>query len=128
MAANYTLKHNGVFWIAGEVARGKSLNRTTNKLIRETKSLCGKAISERSLQKTKNQYMLGYVSEIETNDGIAQFLGLREAYFKDYRFYKKEIEIYNSITVEEVKSSCESLFKDGKHILVSIWNKHPDKK
>ena len=127
MAANYTLKHNGVFWIAGEVARGKSLNRTTNRLLRETKRLCDKAITERSLQKTKNQYMLGYISEIETNDGVAQFLGLREAFFKDYRYYKKEIEIYNSITVDEVKSSCSSLFNGGKHILVSIWNKHPAK-
>lgn len=128
MASNYTLKHNGVFWIAGEVARGKSLEKTTDRLLAETKSLCEKAVTERSLQKTKNQYMLGYVSEIETNDGVAQFLGLREAFFKDYRYYKKEIEVYNSITVDEVKQSCQTLFNSGKHILVSIWNKHPEKK
>lgn len=128
MAANYTMKHNGVFFLAGEVARGKNLNKTTQELIRETKKMCDSAITERSLQKTKNQYLVGYISEIQTNDGVAQFLGMREAFFKDYRFYKKEIDIYNSITVDQVKQSCRDLFKDGKYILVSIWKEHPESK
>ena len=124
-ASNYNLKHNGIFLIGGEVARGKNLKKTTDALINETKSLCETAITERSLQKTKNRLILSYISNVETNDGVAQFLGMREAYFKDYEFYKKEIEVYNNITLEELKSSCRGLFKDGKHILVSIWNKHP---
>lgn len=124
-AANYTLKYNGVFYIAGEVAKGKSLKGATDHLISDTKKLCDTAITSRSLQKTKNQYLVGYISEIETNDGVAQFLGLRENFFGDYSYYKKELEIYKGITLDEVKQSCRELFRDGNYVLVSIWKSHP---
>lgn len=124
---NYTLKYNGVFWISGEVLGGKSLKRVENKLLAETKKICERAINERTLQKTKNQYLIGYVSEIETNQGVSHFLGLRENFFGDYEFYKKEMEIYNSITVDEVKNSCRKLFSGNNYLMVSSWNKHPKK-
>jgi zinc protease len=124
---NYTLKYNGVFWISGELLKGKSLPRFKANLIAETKKICDRAINERTLQKTKNQYLIGYVSEIETNQGVAHFLGLRENFFGDYEYYKKEMEIYNSITVDEVKSTCRDLFSGNDHIFVTSWNKHPKK-
>ncbi|MCF8060543.1 MAG: insulinase family protein [Bacteriovoracaceae bacterium] len=126
-AANYTLKYNGIFWLSGELLKGQNIDRIKSNLLKETKVFCDKAITERTLQKTKNQYLVGYVSEIETNKGVAHFLGMRENFFGDYLFYKKEMEIYNAISVEEVKSTCHDLFKGNNYIMVSTWNKHPKK-
>jgi zinc protease len=123
-AANYTLKYNGVFWISGELLRGVNLKKIEKMLLKDISRLCDTAIDERSLQKTKNQYLVGYISEVEKNAGIAHFLGMRENVFGDYSFYKKELEIYNSITTNEVKKSCKSLFNLNKHIMVSIWDRH----
>lgn len=127
-AHNYTLKYNGVFWVSGELLRGKSLERSKRTLLNEMARVCERAINERTLQKTKNQYLVGYVKEIETNRGVAHFLGMRENFFGDYSYYNKELEIYNSITVDEVKKSCRDLVGDKNYIFVSSWNKNPKKK
>jgi zinc protease len=124
---NYTLKYNGIFWLSGDLLKGQNINSVTTKLLKETQVLCGNAITERTLQKTKNQYLVGYVSEIETNRGVAHFLGMRENFFGDYSFYKKEMDIYNAITVDEVISTCRDLFKEKNYIMVSTWNKYPKK-
>jgi zinc protease len=123
-AANYTLKYNGVFWISGELLRGVNLKKVEKMLMKDISKVCDKAIDERSLQKTKNQYLVGYISEVEKNAGIAHFLGMRENMFGDYSYYKKELDIYNSITTDEVKKSCKTLFNMDKYILVSIWDRH----
>lgn len=127
-AYNYTLKYNGIFWISGELLAKRNLERAKNKLLKETKRMCNEAIDERSLQKTKNQYLVSYLSGIESNSGVAQFLGLRENIFGDYSYYKKELDIYNSISVEEVRKSCQNLFQGNKYIMVSSWNRHPKAK
>ena len=124
---NYTLKYNGIFWLSGDLLKGQNINTVTKNLLKETQVLCTSAITERTLQKTKNQYLVGYVSEIETNRGVAHFLGMRENFFGDYSFYKKEMDIYNAITVDEVKSTCSDLFKEKNYIMVSTWNKYPKK-
>jgi len=127
-AGNYTLQNNGVFYISGELLDGKSLSRFKRMLARDTKKMCTEAINERSLQKTKNQYLVGYMSQIDTNAGMAHFIGLREKFYGDYSFYKKEMEIYKSITVEELTKTCEEVFKGDKNIFLSVWNKNPQPK
>lgn len=125
--ANYTLQYNGVFWISGKLLDKKSLHSFKKSFLKETKRVCDKAITQRSLQKTLNQYLVDYISGITTNAGVAHFLGLRESFFGDYNFYKKEMEIYRSITVDELKSTCSEIFDENNYIMVSVWNKHPKK-
>lgn len=126
--SNYNLKHNGVFFISGQMLKGKSLRSAKRRLERNLLGYCDKAITERSLQKTKNQYLIGYYRELETNKGVAHFLGIRENFFNDYDYYKKELEIYKNIEVPEVIAKCKEMFKGNKSLFVSVWNKHPKKK
>ena len=97
-------------------------------LLKDIGRVCNQAIDERSLQKTKNQYLVGYISEVEKNSGIAHFLGMRENMFGDFSYYKKELEIYNGISKEQVMKSCEKLFNKNKYLMVSIWDRHPASK
>jgi zinc protease len=123
-ASNYTLKHSGVFYISGELLKGSSLKKFKASLNKELKRICDKSITPRSLQKTKNQYLLGYYTGIQDNSGVASFLGMRESFYSDYNYYKKEIQIYNSITVNELKQICHETFDKEESIFLSLWDKH----
>ncbi len=122
---NYNLKYNGVFYISGELLKGVSIDQIKQRLRRDMANWCDKdALNARNLQKTKNQLLVSYFEDIRSNSGMAHFLGLREAYFGDYQEYLKELEIYNSITLEEVKKSCDRILKKSNpHIFLSIWDK-----
>ena len=124
---NYTLKHNGVFWISGALLDKTSIVKTKNNLAKELKRSCDKAINDRSLQKAKNQYLVGYFQRIQTNAGMASFLGGQENYFGDYSHYLEEIDIYNSVTVDQLRETCRGLFNEDEYIFLSSWEKHPKK-
>ncbi len=123
-ASNYTLKYSGVFFVSGELLPKKGIYWFEKELIKDLKKSCDEAIDERTLQKTKNQYLVSYVNGLETNNGIAHFLGLRENFFGSYDYYKKELDTYQKITVEEVKAACKSIFSSNKYIMTSVWQKH----
>ncbi len=123
-ASNYTLKYSGVFFIGGELLPKKGIYWFKKQLVKDLKKSCDSAIDERSLQKTKNQYLISYVSSLETNNGVAHFLGMRENFFNDYAYYKKELDIYEKISVDEVKSACKELFNSDNFIMTSVWDKY----
>ncbi len=123
-AMNYTLQDSGVFFIQGQLLEKKSLAKFERNLKRSLRKSCDKAITKRSLQKVQNQYLVSMLSGLDTNEGIARFLGAREVYYGDYQFYQKELDIYRSITLEQVKAVCEKYIRNKENILISIWNKH----
>lgn len=123
-AANYTMKNSGVFFVGGQLMKGVSLNSLQSSLYSKIQKGCSQTLNQRQLQKVKNQYLVSYLSGLDTNQGIAKFIGDREAFYGDYSSYKKELAIYDSITLEEVKSACERYLTKENSIFLSIWNKH----
>lgn len=124
-AGNYNLKYSGVFFLSGELLEKTSLPSFRTKLLRDSLKFCEAGLNERALQKTKNQYLVGYYNEIEANSGLASFLGNRENFFGDYSYYKKELEMYQSITLDDVQKTCQRVFGNQEQIFVSVWDKHP---
>lgn len=123
-AVNYTLQDSGVFFVGGELLAGEDLNKAKTDLLGNLKNICNEAITERALQKVKNQYFIEMVSDLDTNAGVAKFIGNREFYFNDYSFYQKELKMYRSITTSELKTACKKYLVKDKHLFISIWNKH----
>ena len=66
--------------------------------------------------------------ELETNSGVASFVGLRESFFGDFNYYKKELEIYSSISLDEIKTVCREIFVKSKPTIFHVWNKNPRKR
>ncbi|CBW26167.1 putative zinc protease [Halobacteriovorax marinus SJ] len=122
--ANYTLRNNGVFFFTGELLPNTNLTKFKRKALKDIRRSCDDAITDRTVQKTKNQYLISYYSQLQSNSGIASFVGLRENFYNDYSFYEKELEIYQSITAEQVKEVCHQLFDDNEYIFLSVWDKH----
>lgn len=120
-ASNYTLKQSGVFFTQGTLLKKTNLNSFKKRYLKDSLNFCEDAITERSLQKTKNQYYVSYYDELDSNGGVAQLIGQREVFYNDYKFYLKELEAYNSITVSELKKSCREIFNSNKSIFLTIW-------
>ncbi len=127
-AANYTLVESGVFFIGGQLLSGVNMKSFKKDLLKKIKKTCSGELTERSLQKVKNQYLVNFFDGLDTNDGIASFLGNRQAFYGDYSHYNKEMEIYNSITLDEVQSSCEKYLKRENSIYLTIWKNNPKSK
>ena len=127
-AANYTLMESGVFFIGGQLLPKKSLKTIQRSLYKNIRSICGSKLDQRSLEKVKNQYLVNFFSDLDTNNGIASFLGNRQAYYGDYAFYNKEMEIYNKITLDQVRHVCDKYITKENSIFLSIWEKHPKRK
>lgn len=124
---NYSLMHSGVFVVGGQLVDKVSINKFENTLRRDLSLSCKTSIDERSLQKTKNQFLIGHFGNLQSNSGVAGLIGDYEFFYKDYTQYLKAIEIYNDMQVAEVQTACMSLFS-GPGIFISLWNKHPEKK
>jgi zinc protease len=124
-ASSYSMKYNGTFFLRGELLQNANLNRFRTGILRDLNLMCDEAINERALQKTKNQYLLSYYSELESNAGVAHFLGLRELFFQNYAHYKKELASYAAVTLEDVKNVCKEIVRADQHLFISVWDKHP---
>ena len=106
------------------MAERTNLNRFRKTLLKETKRLCKTAITDRGVQKTKNQFLVSYYGSVQNNAGVASFIGSTEKFYGDYKYYEKELEIYDSITTDEVKKVCHEVFDTDKNIFVSVWDRH----
>lgn len=123
-AANMTLQESGAFFIGGQLLEKVNQKKFESELKETLNKSCDEALSMRAIQKVKNQYLFAMVNELDTNSGIAEFLGNREVYYGDYNFYKKETETYDSITIEELKAVCEKYIKGKDALTLTIWNKN----
>lgn len=123
--SNLSMLKSGVLLLSAHLLQGTSLKRMKLTLARETEMICEKGLDERQLLGTKNRYLVEYYKSLQTNDGLASFLGLRQSLFGDYKYYEKELSIYSSIELDEVKKVCHKIFDNHEYVMVSIWNKNP---
>jgi zinc protease len=123
-AANYTLQESGVFFIGGQLLEKVKLKPFEKELKKKLRQACDVAITERAVKKVMNQYLVSMMGDLDTNAGVARFIGDREVYYGSHDFYKKELQIYKSITVSELQTTCKKYMTVDDSITVSIWNKN----
>jgi predicted Zn-dependent peptidase len=122
-AAHQQLEKSGFFFVGGELLRGIKLNEFRADLQKKLMGYCETEITPRNIQKIKNNYLVDLYGGLDTNPGLAQFLGDRQMLTGDWRFYKKELELYEKVTVEDVKALCHETFAKNS-VFVSVWNQH----
>lgn len=122
-AAHNSLEKSGFFFVGGELLRGVKLPKFRKELQQDLRKFCDTEITEKNIQKIKNNYLVDLYSSLDSNAGLAQFLGERQVLYGDWELYRKELELYEQVSVADVKSACEEVF-DNKNVFVSVWNKH----
>ena len=108
--------------------QGVTPKRFKNSFLKDIKGVCiDKVINARSVDKVKNNYLVGFFQKLWTNDGLAEMLGDYEVSTGDYSNYSKDIEVYDSIKSEEVLSACKEIFTGSVPIFVHVWDKNSGK-
>ena len=127
-AGNYTLEKAGAFMIGGELVRGVDPIEFKKALLKGLKESCGRAVTDRALQKVKNQYETSLFRDLDSNAGVAQFVGDRQAFYGDWAYYRKEWQIYSQLKAPEVKQACEEVFAAKNHVWVTVWEKNTEER
>lgn len=122
-AAHQQLEKSGFFFVGGELVKGVKIDEFRKDLQKKLKNYCSTEVTARNIQKIKNNYLVDLYSGLDTNAGLAQFLGDRQSLYGDWSYYKKELELYEQVTIEDVKEVCHETLGSN-NVFVSVWNKH----
>jgi zinc protease len=123
-AGNYTLEKAGTFLIGGQLVQGVEPAAFRAELLKALRSSCQTEMNAKNLQKVLNQYLISTFKSLETNAGKASFVGERQAFFRDWSYYKKEWNDYQSIKPEKLREVCQSTLNQKNWVWVSVWDKH----
>lgn len=123
--ANFNLIHSGVFYFSGELMEGRTIEEAKTQVFGDFKSMCEEAITERALQKSKNQILAQGYNQLKSNSGVASTIVRNERWHGDYNRGLKEMEIYNSVTDSEVQKACRETLVEAQSIFISTWDKYP---
>ena len=63
---------------------------------------------------------------MRSNAGAARFLGNFEFFHGDYKYFEKEWNIYNSITVEDIRKACHEVIKKDEFLFLSVWDQNKE--
>lgn len=123
--SSYNLRHSGVFYFNGELMEGQNIENAKTQILSDMKHFCEEGLDARTLQKTKNQIMSQAYTSMKTNSGMASTIMMNEKIYGDYAYGAKEMEIYNSVREDEVKSECRNILEKTSPIFISVWDKYP---
>ncbi len=81
-----------------------------NAIYEELDKIKTQGITEKELQKIKNQKLIEFYNQIETINGKSNNIGAYELFFGDYKKMFQAPENFNKVTVEDVKSVANKYF------------------
>ena len=122
-SAHQQFEKAGFFFIGGELLRGVKIEEFRKDLQKKLHGFCSTEITERNIQKIKNNYLVDLYGGLDTNAGLAGFLGDRQMLFGDWKYYRQELELYEKVSVQDVKDMCLETFAKNS-VFVSVWNQH----
>ena len=68
-------------------------------------------ITQKELQKIKNQKLIEFYNQVETINGKSNNIGTYEVFFGDYRKMFDAPAAYNKVTVEDIKRVANKYIK-----------------
>lgn len=103
LALNRTQEDYGTYVMGGLALGDVDLSEIASSIDDEIEKLKSELISEREYEKLQNKFENRYVSSNSSIQGIASSLATYHVLYGDVDLINKEIEIYRSITREEIK-------------------------
>ncbi|MCK5077548.1 MAG: insulinase family protein, partial [Calditrichia bacterium] len=82
-----------------------------NAIYAEIKKIIKEGITEKELQKVKNQKLMGFYKNIETINGKANNLGRYELYFGDYKKLFDAPAEYQKVSAEQIQNIAKKYLK-----------------
>jgi len=120
---SYTPKDPGVFAVFASVKSKKYLKRNKQIVMEEINKLKKKKVTDKELERAKNQFMKSYVDTLQTVSSKAQTLALNEILFGDYTEFLKDLSKYNKVTKEDIIRVANKYFKKQRSVYVEVTKK-----
>lgn len=100
-----------LFQIYAQAASGIDEADIENAIYEEIGRVQQEGISDRELQKIKNQKLMEFYSQLETINGKSNNIGTYEVFFGDYRKMFNAPDEYARVTANDVKRVANEYFK-----------------
>ncbi|MCV6620838.1 MAG: insulinase family protein [Cellvibrionaceae bacterium] len=114
-----------IFYIFATAAEGVTVEKLEQGIIEEINKLRNELVSDRELQKVKNQAQVGLYHTLATINGKADTLGTYQIYFGDYKKMFDASKDMAKVTAEDVKRVMNSYFRKANRSVV-VLDKHAD--
>ena len=112
-----------LFYVYGIAAKGVSAEQMENAIIAEINKVMREGVSEKELQKAKNNLTIGFHREMATINGKADTIGNYEVYYGDYRKLFEATNAYNALTVEDIQRVAKQYLRKANRTVAIMDSK-----
>jgi len=93
--------------------KGVSPDSLENAFYEEIEKIIKEGITEKELQKAKNQKVMGFYKSMETINGKSNTIGTYELFFGDYKKLFNAADEYKKVTGEDIVSTAKRYFTEN---------------
>ncbi len=115
-AFNFTQEDYGLYIIYGMPLGKTTLDALLDEIDEEVVKIQKELISEKELQKLRNKFENQFVNSNSGVQGIAHSLASYYMLYGDINLINKEIDIYNSITREEIRQIAKKYLNKNQRL------------
>jgi predicted Zn-dependent peptidase len=91
-------------------ANGVSPEEVEKGILAEIEKIQKEGVTERELQKVKNQKLIEFYQSVETIDGKANNIGTYELFFGDYKKLFEAPKLFEKVSIEDIKRVANTYF------------------
>ncbi|MBO3115392.1 insulinase family protein [Winogradskyella sp. DF17] len=125
-AVNLSLEDYGAYILFGIPLGDVALDTLITEMDEEIVKIQNELISERDFQKIQNQFENNFVSSNSSVEGIAGSLATYYNYYGDTNLINTEIDIYRSITREEMQKVAKKYLNPNQRVILEYLPKNDD--
>ncbi len=114
-----------LFYIYGIAGQDVDAVKLENEILNVIDGVIENGITEKELQKVKNQKLMEFYKTLETIDGKSDTLGTYELYFGDYKKMYFAPEAYEKVTAEDIKRVAKKYFTKNNRTVGVLQNSEP---
>lgn len=118
---NYSQEDYGTYFIFALPLGDTSLQELANDFSKEVKKLQTELISEREYEKLLNKLENNYVNSNSNIEGVAHSLAEYYLLYGDVNLINNEMDIYRSITREEIRDVANKYLNDNQRLVLIYW-------
>jgi zinc protease len=99
------------FGFYGIAAKGVKETDLENAIYEELEKVKTGGVTDKELQKVKNQKLIEFYNQVQTIDGKSNNIGTYEVFFGDYKKMFEAPDRYNKVTADDIKRVANTYFK-----------------
>ncbi|NQV78531.1 MAG: insulinase family protein [Lutibacter sp.] len=122
-AFNYSLEEYGAYIVLALPLGENTLDDLVNEMDEEIVKIQTELISDKELQKLRNKFENQFVNSNSSVEGIASSLATFYMLYDDVNLINTEIEIYNSITKEEIRDIAKKYLNPNQRLVLDYLPK-----